>query len=190
VSDELRHELWRKAIHTATLVVPVWIALAPDPLRHRGLLLAFALVLGLDVARLRLPPVGRWAERRVGPYLRPRERHRLTSVHYLTFAALVLARLLPRGIAAAALAFLVVGDAAAAVVGRRYGRRRWGKKSLEGSAAFFAACIAAGLVFLPGHGLAVVVAALVATLVEALPLPVDDNLSVPVAAALALVLLV
>ena len=186
----VRHELWRKAIHAGTFFLPVWIALAPDPLRHRGLLLAFLFFLAVDLARLYVPPLARWSERRIGPYLRPHELHRPTSAHYLTFAALVLAHVAPRGIAAAALAFPVLGDSAAAVVGRRWGRPRWGKKSLEGSAAFFVGCVAGGLLFLPGQATAVLVAGALTTLVEALPLPVDDNLSVPVAAALALALLV
>ena len=190
MTETVRHELWRKAIHAGTLVLPVWIAVAPDPLRLRGLLLAFLFFLAVDLARLCVPPLARWSERRIGPYLRPRELQRPTSAHYLTFAAVVLAWMAPRGIAAAALAFPALGDAAAAIVGRRWGRRRWGEKSLEGSAAFFVGCVAGGLVFLPDQATAVLAAGVVTTLVEALPLPVDDNLSVPVVAALALALLV
>lgn len=183
MTADVRHEWGRKWIHLATLVFPVWIAHAPDPHRLRGLLLAFLAVLGVDLLRLGWEPFRRLLEPHIGDYLRATERRRLTSVHYLTFTALVLAWLFPRAIAATALAFLVVGDAAAALVGRRFGkRRRWGK-SLEGSAACFVACVAIGLVFLPAHPGALASAAAVATLVEALPLPVNDNLSVPWVAA-------
>ena len=58
------------------------------------------------------------------------------------------------------------------------------------SVACFAGCVAVGAVFMPQSLVAVLVAAVVATAVEALPAPVNDNLSVPFAAALILWLLV
>lgn len=185
-----RLELGRKAIHLGTFVIPVWIAVVPEPLCHRGLLFAFVAVLTTDLLRLHWGPFGRFVHVRIGAYLRPRERQRLTSVHYLTAAALLLAWIAPRAIAATALGFLVLGDAAAALVGERWGRRRWGRKSIEGSVACFAGCVAAGALFMPQHLGAVLVAAAVATAVEALPSRVNDNLSVPIAAAMTLWLLV
>jgi dolichol kinase len=185
-----RLELGRKAIHLSTFVFPVWIALAPDPLRHRGLLLAFVAILTTDLLRLHWPRFGRLVHARVGAYLRPTERQRPISVHYLTFAALVLAWIASRPIAATALGFLVLGDAAAAVVGERWGRHRWGRKSVEGSVACFAGCVAAGALFMPHHLGAVLVAAAVATTVEAIPARVNDNLSVPFMSAMTLWLLV
>ena len=187
---DTRVERGRKAIHLAMFVFPVWIAWAPDPLRLRGLLLAFLVILTLDVLRLRWPPFRRHVHARVGDYLRAHEQHRLTSVHYLTLAACMLAWIAPRAIAAAALGFLVLGDALAAVVGECWGRRRWRGKSFEGSLACWAGCVVAGALFLPQELGAVVVAALLASVVEALPLGVNDNLSMPFAAAAALWLLV
>ena len=182
VGVPVRVEWGRKSIHLAMFVFPAWIALVPDPLRRHGLLLALLLILTTDVLRLRWRPFRCAVHARVGAYLRPHEHQRLTSVHYLTFAAWALAWLAPRPIAAAALGFLVLGDAAAAVVGERWGRRRWGGKSLEGSLACFAGCVVAGLLFLPQHPAAVLGAAAIVSVVEALPLGVNDNLSMPFAA--------
>jgi phytol kinase len=103
---------------------------------------------------------------------------------------------------------LTWGDALAALLGRRYGRQRyriWGsERSLEGSAAMFAASAAAmflALALLPGSALcayaapidlgrallAALLAAGAATLAEAISPHGTDNLSVPlVAAAVAL----
>ncbi len=189
-AESLRREAWRKAVHLSTIVLPAWIYLAPWPWTWRGPLLAFVAVLGVDAARLARPGLGRRFAARLGPYLRDHEARGLVSVHALTGAALLLAAAAPPAIAATALLYLVVGDAAAALVGSRFGRHRLGRKSLEGSLACFAVCLAAGAALLPGRGTAVVGGALVATLVEALPWPVDDNWSVPLLGAAALVLLV
>lgn len=185
-----RVEVGRKAIHLAMFVFPVWIAWAPDAWRTRGLLFALLIVLTADVLRLRWSWFRARVHERVGSYLREHEQRGLTSVHYLTLAALVLGVWLPPRVAAAALGFLVLGDALAALVGERWGRPRWGHKSLEGSLACFAGCMMAGALFLPYEMAAVSAAAALVTVVEALPIRVNDNLSVPFAAAAILWLLI
>lgn len=182
----IRHEAWRKAFHLSTLALPVWMVLSPPSWRLGGLVFALVFFLAVDCLRLRWEPFRRLFHLRLGNSLRDAENRGLTSSHYLTFAACVLAWSMPERIGAAALAMQIVGDAAAALVGRRFGRVRLGSKSLEGSAACFVGCLAAGAVFLPSSPLALVAGALAATVVEALPLRVDDNLSVPLVAALVL----
>lgn len=79
-------------------------------------------------------------------------------------------------------AVLAVGDAFASLVGIRYGRKRIGNRSLEGSLAFF---LASFLVLFPfiGFGKAFLVS-LLAAIFEAIPLGVDDNFVVPIVAGL------
>jgi dolichol kinase len=189
-ADSLRYEAGRKAVHLATIVLPAWMYWVPPPWSWRGPLLAFLVVLGIDVLRLRWQPLHRRLEARIGSYLRPAERRQLISVHYLTCAAVLLAWSVPQAVGAAALGYLVVGDAAAALVGRRFGRHRFGSKSLEGSLACLVSCLALGALLLPDRPQAVLGGALVATVSEALPLPLDDNLSVPLLSAAALLALV
>ena len=96
-------------------------------------------------------------------------------------------------VAVVALVFLVVGDAAAALVGVSFGGavapagpvRR---KSWEGSAAMFASCFLCARYALFDVGVHVAACgAAAATVVELFqPLGVDDNLSIPVASVLAL----
>ncbi|WPM32200.1 SEC59/DGK1/VTE5 family protein [Hydrogenobacter sp. T-2] len=75
---------------------------------------------------------------------------------------------------------LAVGDAFASVVGMRYGRTRMGSKSLEGSIAFF---LSTFLVLLPFLGLwKAFLICIFSAIVEALPISVDDNFSVPLVA--------
>lgn len=181
-----RAEIGRKAVHLSTLVLPACMYWAPAPWSWRGPVLAFFVVLGADLLRLWHAGTYRWLDARVGAYLRPSEFRGLISVHYLTGAAALLALVTPPAIGATALGYLIVGDAAAAVVGRGYGRLRLGRKSLEGSLACFACCAAVGALFLPMRAPVILGGALVATVVEALPLPVDDNWSIPLLSAAAL----
>ena len=47
-------------------------------------------------------------------------------------------------------------------------------------------CALAGWAILPGNPAAILVSAVIATVIEALPMPVDDNLAVPLVTAAAL----
>jgi len=90
----------------------------------------------------------------------------------------------PKSIAIAALVFLTFGDAMSTIIGKRFGKIRFfNQKSIIGSGAFFVTCFATGLILmiLPGMNLSfltVLIGSLTATIVELLPIPVDDNLSV------------
>ena len=191
MSDSWEAERGRKLVHLATIVLPLWIWWIPPPWTWRGPLLAFLFVVIVDGLRLRVAVVRRWFAARVDPYLRVRERTApVVAVHLLTGVGVLLAILSPRPIAATALAYLVVGDAAAALVGRRFGTRRIGAKSLEGSLACFLCCLGIGALTLPQHPAAILGGALAATLAEALPAPIDDNWSVPLVSAAVLALLV
>jgi dolichol kinase len=70
--------------------------------------------------------------------------------------------------------YLAFGDSLAALAGRTFGRHKLlAGKSVEGSAACFMACLAAGL-FLFNWKFALAAAA-IATAVEAVPWPINDN---------------
>lgn len=109
----------------------------------------------------------------------------------VTMAALTL--LFPVPVAVTAFSLFMVGDAAAALVGRRYGRIPWGDgpRTVEGSIAFV---VAAALTVAPLVGIGYIampwwipaLAVVVATGAEALPRPLNDNLRVPFTAALVL----
>ena len=73
---------------------------------------------------------------------------------------------------------MILGDMSAALVGKMWGRTKLlGKKSLEGSAACFVVCVLIALVKL--NPVIAIIGALVATIVELIPFPIDDNLTVP-----------
>jgi dolichol kinase len=127
--------------------------------------------------------------------IHPHERHKVNSATWYGTALLMLALLSPPLCSATALAVLGVGDPVAGLVGRRWGKHPVGAgRTLEGSLAFvLAGWLAAFGVLAVWHRvgawplLAVValVSAIAGGVAEAASQRVDDNLSVPLAAALA-----
>jgi len=178
-------EAARKLIHVATAAVAALLAWVLPPDARRGLFLAVAaFALALDLARLLLPGLRRHFERALAPMLRRDERHRISGATTLALGFAAAAVLFPRVPAVAGLLYAGWADAAAALVGRPLGRHRfpWGR-SLEGSLAFLAvAFLVAWLV--PGlPPLTALALALLLTLLEAAPLPFDDNLLLPAVGA-------
>lgn len=149
------------------------------------------LAIVLDIVRLRLGVFRDLFLRMFQTLIRRHEVRSMAGATYLLGAAFLTVLLFPRPVAIAALYFAVVGDAVAALAGRGFGRTRlpWGK-SLEGTLAFLGASILLGGLT-PGlpWGAAIAGAA-VATLAEALPLPIDDNLTIPLASGAVMILLV
>ena len=197
-SPSFLSELRRKAIHLSLLVLPLDLLfeVLPWP-RGRGpwtlllLVLAFG-ALALDVLRLQEQRVKRLFRDILGGMLREHEEMGLLGSTYLLLAALLAVGLFPRPVAAAALGFTVLGDGFAAIVGKAWGRTRIFRKTLEGAAGGLAACLVWGtFLAATGHlpwGVALV-GALVASLAELLPIPLDDNLAMTLMAGYAMRLL-
>jgi dolichol kinase len=147
------------------------------------------IVFALELVRLKLPGVNRWFLSFFKPLLRKEEASRLTGTGFSVAGALVAFLLFPRDIAILAVSFLAVGDPMATIVGKHIGRTRLlGKRTLEGDLACLVSCIIVGSIYyfagLDISWLAVLVGALGATIAEAVPLPINDNLILPLFAGL------
>ncbi len=192
-------ELRRKALHLGALVIPAGILVLGRAAALWVLVPLAAVAVALDVLRLRVRAVHRFIEWVFAPIMRPEEQPPfggpvvINGATWMCVTAALCALLFPASIAAASLAMLMVGDGAAAVVGRRFGRTRYpfSEKSVEGSLAFFVTGLVAAIPFGAGALSMPVLAAgaLTAAAVEALPLPLNDNLRVPLAAGAAMLLL-
>ncbi len=137
----------------------------------------------LELSRRRFPRLNEWFMAQTSVLLKESESSRVLGSTYMAAASLIVFLFFDKEIAILALMYIAVGDPLAGVVGKRYGRVKVGSKSVEGTLAFAVgaggvgcALIAAGLdmpywVALGGAG--------VGALVELLPSPVDDNLTVP-----------
>jgi dolichol kinase len=146
------------------------------------------IVVAIELIRLKVPGVNRLFLWLFKPLLRKEEASRLTGTSYTLVASLIAFLVFPRDIAVVALAFLAVGDAMATIVGKKIGKTRFLGKTLEGDLACFISCIVVGLIFyyagLDISLLAILVGSLGATIAGAIPLPVNDNLILPLFAGL------
>ena len=177
--QSLTAELQRKSFHLAMIAVPVWVYLMPPTPALLGLILATFATVAVDLLRLSDHRLRRFFLQLFRSLIRPHEEeHLLGSTHYM-IAALLSVIVFDHEVAIAALAFLVLGDAAAAIVGKRFGTPRYWGKSPQGSMACFAVCLAVGVPLLGSIPIALI-GALAATLAEALPSPLDDNMRVPI----------
>jgi len=144
----------------------------------------FFIVLGLDIIRLTVPAVNNFMFTRFTSFIRKNEEHKLTgTAPYILGIGLSLYAF-SQPVATAAICYLAFGDVAATTIGERYGRTKIGNKSLEGTAAFVIASLAAGgvllLIGLGTNPWVMVLGSLAAAGVELLTLPINDNLVIPI----------
>lgn len=184
-SPSFLSETRRKAIHLSFLILPLELLfeVLPWPRSRNEFRLVFLiLVVGAivtDLLRIHERRFRAIIVRFFGQMIREHEAFSLLGSTYLLLAALLAIEIFPRPVAATALGFTVLGDAFAAIVGKGWGRARIFGKSLEGFAACLAVCLAWGVFVAATAGVplpVVIVGALVASSVELLPIPLDDNL--------------
>ena len=121
-----------------------------------------------------------------GPLLRKHEISALTGATYLMISSLACFLLFRDSVAIAAISYLIIGDSLAALVGKSVGRIKFFEKSFEGAGAGLVGCLAIGLLIicLPKTDLTIMemaAGAITAAMVEILPIPLDDNIRIPLA---------
>lgn len=194
---DIKGEIPRTFFHTlGGLFLAVAGYMFPVPLNKALLGILFLTAFTVDTARLRSPRFSELIVSVIGPFMRPSEITTYTGSPAFTAGFFLSFLLFPRHIALAAVVPLVVGDRAAVLVGKAWGRTRIGNKTLEGSLACFVSTLL--VYYLAGMGLPSLFpfsivylagAALAGTFAEMLPRPFDDNLTMPLAAGTLLVFL-
>lgn len=176
----------------ATVVMTV-IHLLPD----RASMIAVALSVTIPAWTIELlrrsnPRLNDWMMWLFGPVAHAHERFRVNSASWYAAALTLLAFVSPVPAALLGVAVLGFGDPFAAIVGRRIGRTRIrAGRTLEGSLAFVVAAWVAGVATLalaapgvPNAAITALVAAVCGAVAELYSGDVDDNLTIPLAAAL------
>lgn len=182
-------EYWRKAFHLCGLCIPLaYMYLPENVFLYLFFPMAAAFII-IDLARLKI----KWLERiylRVAKnLLRDREYSRpAASLYYLAGSGLTII-LFPKQIAIAALVVQTLSDTVAALAGQRLGRHKIGNKTVEGSAAFLISAWIILAVYFGREPLKHFIPALAGTLAELLPIPIDDNLTVPLVIGLSYLIL-
>ncbi|MCA0446079.1 MAG: SEC59/DGK1/VTE5 family protein [Bacteroidetes bacterium] len=190
-TDEFSIELWRKGIHLSSLSIPLiysyWLDMTPSLLILMGFLL-FALF--IEYFRFRPGKVHDIIAKGFAFMMREHEldhkRKSYSGATYVLLAAVIVILIFPKPIAVYAFTMLIIGDSMAALVGKKFGRFPiFGlKKTWEGSLAFFLSSLAAAWFIDSLNWETKILGALAATIIELLPIPVDDNLTIPVGSAL------
>jgi dolichol kinase len=130
-----------------------------------------------------------------GKIMRREELKNLSANSYYILGLLIITLFFPKNIVLLSVLFLAFGDPVAAIIGTKFGQTKlFAKKSLEGSIANFliSAMVTFAFVNLYFHkdvltALTVsILGGLISCVSELLPIPVNDNLTIPVVSALLL----
>ena len=189
-------ELARKGIHLSSLMIPI-VYMQLEHWTGISILVGMTLTsLLIDVLMHYHPATRRIMHRLVGKMLRPHEVtaevFRLTGASWVLIAATLTFLLFPMVISTTAFTVLIVSDTAAALIGRRFGKRRFFDKSLIGTTFFILTAIGVTAVYQsifqagPWFLVSGAVASIVCGVVEAasIRLKLDDNISIPSSFAL------
>lgn len=189
---ELRYEVARKVIHLSSLSIPVIYCHITRDLALLILIPLFAGFFLVDLLKNFNRPVSQWYHKTFDSILREHELKgetiHLNGATWIAMSALLMVLFFPKVIAITAFSMVAVSDTVAAIVGKAFGRHRFGGKSMEGSAAFFLSSMVI-VSIVPGlHPVIGYVMAAAATLTEAfmvriVEIRIDDNLSIPLVSA-------
>lgn len=184
----------RRLFHLfAATAFPVLALLLDDESFLKLLLVVTLVILLSDLSRLLIRPFNRRVIALFHHFLRRTEETNITGASYLLLGMLATFYLFPRDIAILAMFFLALGDPVAAIVGARapglriHRRSPWGSGAMviTGLGTIYILHVTGQIPFqwqaIPG--------AIVASLAELLPLPSNDNLHIPLSAAVTMLFL-
>lgn len=189
-------EILRKSIHLCSLTIPIVYSFVS---KETGLLILIPLTLFAlfaDIARHFSSSVRTLIHTYFGRMMRPHEldssRFLLNGATYVLMSASLCVLVFPKIIAIVAFSILIVSDIAAALIGRRYGRRPFLDKSLIGTSAFVLSgiLVVIAIVLLTAAPWQLVllgsIGAVVGGVIEAasIRLRMDDNFSIPISIGL------
>lgn len=146
---------------------------------------SFLALFVLDFFRLRDREFNSRVMRIFSFLIRRTEERRYTGATHLCFAFFFVTWLFSREVAVTAMLFLSLGDTAAEMGGKYFGKNKIFRRSVEGSLAFFIVSFPLAWAILDDWRVALLSAA-AGTLVELFSFEVDDNLTVPIGSAVAM----
>ncbi len=191
---DYKTELLRKSIHLTSLSIPFFYYFISLELGLMILIPITFFSISLDLLRNFHEPTKRFIINWFGFMLRDHEMNKkkvtLTGASFVFLSALISALLFPKVIFLTAFSILIISDTTAALIGRKVGKTKFLRKSLEGTLAFIVSSfivvmlspkvIGSQTEFLIGY-----IAGIVAGFAENLSFGwADDNFVIPLSAGL------
>ena len=191
IKVDMKKLILRKLYRLVLLIVVVIYYYWPKKYVVLSVAIAFAVVLTLDLIRLTKPAANDVVRKIFKPfaifmrYIAKREELKdLSGTSYSLMGCLIIVALIPKVVGITAILFNIFGDLFATIVGKTIGKVKITKdKTLEGSLACF---ISMMVVVLWSHSrlslpwFAGFVGAIAGTLIELVPLKINDNLTIPI----------
>ncbi len=184
----LKNELKRKAFHHLALLYLIFYWLLPRSVCVLLLGIVFVLLAITEFLRVRRPEINAWFLGKFGGIHRESEVLNFSGIYWTLLGCWATMLIFTNWrIVMPALGFLVFGDTAAALCGKKWGKHKWSQspdKSKEGTAAFALVAAAWALLFVKWP--VAVAGAAAGAWIELKKLPGNDNLWIPLLSAAAL----
>ena len=175
-------EIKRKIIHLGNSVIPLsYYFFVEDRMMMIWILFSITICFVIvDYFRFRIGWIQKWFRIFFSSMLRKHELEgKLTGATWAFIGATISVFLFEKDIAVLALLFMSVGDTVAALIGQQYGKIKIGEKTIEGFAGGLVSCIFISIFFPSVIWINSIAGSLIASLIELSPIPVDDNLMIP-----------
>ena len=190
MNDIIKSEVARKAIHLSNAIIPLsYYYFSPDKVNMIIILASFLIFcFFIELYRKNNSKLSKIFSNWFEFMMRDNEKKGdLTGATWVFVGALFTILLVPDPFNIISLLFLSFGDTFAAIAGRKFPYIKLGKKTISGSIAGFFACLAIGLLidFSVTYEI-IILGAFMAMFIEILPLPINDNVSMPIFSGLSM----
>ncbi len=186
----MKSELARKAIHLSNAIIPLsYYYIFQDKIDMIILLVSFLIFcFFIEIFRKNNLILSKIFSNWIDFMMRDNEkRGELTGATWVFVGALFTILLVPDPYNVLSLLFLSIGDTFAAIIGTRFPYIKLGKKTLSGSIAGLFSCLFIGLVVdIPISYEIIIFGSFMAMFIEILPLPINDNVSIPIFSGLSM----
>ena len=185
-------ELKRKIIHLSCAVLPLLYYFYLN--REQIVILCSTISIWFllaEILRFRHRESGVLFQKIFSPLLRDKEKqNHITGATYLFLSATITFIIFRKEIAVPAVLILTIADSFAAIVGKMTESAKFFDKSLAGSLTFFFISMIILYLFVPELGWMTLVVTFMVTLIESLPIPINDNLLISLSTGFILYVLI
>jgi dolichol kinase len=181
----LKSEFIRKSIHILALIVPLSYHFLDRKIVLGIIGLGVFVAICVEVLRFHSHVFRELFNGLLGKLLRDHETTQLTGSTYLLIGCFLTVLFFIKWIALVSLLFLIVSDALAAIVGRKWGRHKiWKDRSVEGCAVFLVSAFLNVLIVPDSHFLIGMAGVVTACAVDIFIHDINDNLTIPLSAGI------